>query len=446
MMELEEKVSRAMAELGVMPELRTGVALSGGADSLALLISLYRIGYRITALHCDFSLRGEESDADREYCTGITKELGIEMLCVKFDTYNSRKPGESLEMTCRRLRYDWFEEQAQKHNLRYIALGHHIEDSIETMFLNLTRGTGPKGLSGISVRRGIYIRPMLKISRSEIEEYLSTLAIPYRTDSTNLTNDYRRNAIRNILLPTLYDIIPTAQSGLLRTADAMRHSASMIDTYLRWCKERYYSDGKLDIDAMHSDNIDVTGTLFMIIPRIFGCDTGMEIITQIVAEPDNKSSRLFPTGDSRQFELFRGKLQLYKELSDEEHEVSLENEILRPVQIKVSVTDLPEFQKSQKGNDTIWLDGSILTEQHRFTLRHRREGDRIHPFGAPGRKLVSDIFTDLKLSRSDKNDIFILTMDEEPLWIVGIRASNSFRVTENSKKIIKLQLINEDAP
>lgn len=446
MVEFEEKVSRAMTDLGINPGDNTGVALSGGADSLALLISLSRLGYKVTALHCDFSLRGEESDADREYCTEVTKNLGIDLLSVKFDTRNSRLPGESLEMTCRRLRYDWFETQAQKYNLDYIALGHHIEDSIETMFLNLTRGTGPKGMSGISPRRGLYIRPMLNISRAEIEKYLADLAIPFRTDSTNLTNDYRRNAIRNILLPTLYDIIPTAQSGLLRTADAMRHSTSMIDTYLRWCKDKYYYNGKLDIDAMHSDNIDVTGTLFMIIPRIFGCDTGMEIITQIVAVPDNKSSRLFPAGDGRQFELFRGKLQLYKELSDEEYEVSLENEILRPVHIKVTVTDFPEFQKSQKENDTIWLDGSILTKPHRFTLRHRRDGDRIRPFGASGRKLISDIFTDMKLSRSDKNDVFILTMDEEPLWIVGIRASNSFRVTENSKKIIKLQLINEDAP
>lgn len=442
-MEFEEKVSRAMADLGVMPEHRTGVALSGGADSLALLISLYRIGYRITALHCDFSLRGEESDADREYCTVITKELGIEMLCVKFDTSNSRRSGESLEMTCRRLRYDWFEEQAQKHNLRYIALGHHVEDSIETMFLNLTRGTGPKGLSGISAMRDIYIRPMLKISRSEIEGYLSALAIPYRTDSTNLTNDYRRNAIRNILLPTLYDIIPTAQSGLLRTADAMRHSASMIETYLHWCKERYYSHGKLDIDAMHNDDIDIPGTLFMLLPHIFGCETGMDIITQIIAEPDKKSSRLFPTGDGRQFELFRGNLQLFMEANDEEYEISLKDDILRPIHIKVKETDFTEFKQSPKTNDIIWLDGSILTEQRRFTLRHRREGDRIHPFGAPGRKLLSDIFTDMKLSRSEKNGVFILTIDGEPLWVVGLRASNSFKVTENSKKVIKLQFIKE---
>lgn len=438
----EDTVAAAMCALGIGRDARIGVALSGGADSVALLTSLTRLGYAVTALHCDFSLRGNESDGDREFCTVLARKLGVDLRQVKFDTMALRLAGESVEMACRRLRYTWFERQAAGLNLTHIALGHHSEDSIETMLLNLTRGSGPRGLSGIAPRRGIYFRPMLSLSRADIELYLSALHLSYRTDSSNLSNDYRRNMLRNVLLPKLYEMIPTAGAGMLRTAEAMRHSASMIDTYLKWCSDRYMSDGRLDIGAMERDGIDMAGTLYMLIPQVFGCDPGIDIVEQMLSGIANQASRLFPAGDGRELEMHRGKLQLYHGVDDSVYDIDLDGDIHDPMELHVTVTDYAGFSAETKSRDTLWLDGAIQEKPHKFALRHWRAGDRMHPFGAPGQRLVSDIFSDLKMSRTEKNRAFILTVDGQPLWIVGIRASNMYRVTENSKKIIKLQVLN----
>lgn len=438
--QFEDRVKAATVAAGVGRGARIGVALSGGADSVALLASLHRSGHDVTALHCDFSLRGDESDGDREYCAWLAGELGVEIHCVKFDTMTQKLAGESVEMACRRLRYAWFEQQAAGLKLTHVALGHHSEDSIETMLLNLTRGSGPRGLSGIAPERGIYFRPMLSLSRADIEEYLGALHLAYRTDSSNLSNDYRRNMLRNVILPKLYELIPTAGAGMLRTAEAMRHSASMIDTYLKWCAERYMNGGRLDIAAMAADGVDMEGTLYMLLPLVLGCNPGIDIVEQMLSGLSNHASRLFPTGDGRELEMHRGKLQLYHGEDDRTYDIDLHGDIHEPMELRVTVTDYDGFAAAPKSSDTLWLDGSILDKPHRFALRHWRDGDRMHPFGAPGHRLISDIFSDLKMSRSDKNRAFILTMDDRPLWIVGLRASNMYRVTENSKKIIKLQV------
>lgn len=440
--EFEDRIAAATDALGIKRTSRIGAALSGGADSTALLVALTRLGYNVTGLHCDFSLRGEESDGDRLYCEELAERLGTPLCQIKFDTYGLRQPGESIEMTCRRLRYDWFEEQANALPLDCIALGHHCEDSIETMLLNLTRGSGPKGMSGIAPKRDIYIRPMLSLTRHDIEDYLAALNTGYRTDSTNLTNDYRRNAVRNVLIPTLYEIIPTAKSGMLRTAEAMRHSDAMISTYLKWCGERYCLDGKIDIDAMRRDDIDLTGTLYMLLPRVTGAEPSMEVIGQILSEPGNRSSRLFPAGDGRLLELHHGKLEVYFERDDTQYDIELAESHGYPIDLRVSTVNHDEFAVAPKGNDTLWLDGKVMENGHKFTLRHWREGDRMHPFGAKGERLLSDIFSDMKMSRSDKNRAWILAIDDKPAWILKIRASNMYTVNANSEKIIKLQEIN----
>ena len=440
--QFEQIITTSLSNLGINSDAHIGVAISGGADSVALLSALSRTGYNITALHCDFSLRGEESDNDRYYCETLTDKFGIALHQIKFDTRNSQMQGESIEMTCRRLRYEWFEQQAKLLSLHHIALGHHCEDSIETMLLNLTRGTGPKGLSGIAQKRGIYIRPMLQLSRCDIENYLSALNISWRTDSTNLANDYRRNALRNLLIPQLYEIIPTAQAGLLRTADAMSHSSRMLATYLQWAAKKYFVGNKINLDIMRQEDIDLEGTLYMLIPQCLGCEMEMYVVRQILAEPDNRASRLFPTSDGRQLELYAGQLELFVTEDNSETIVTLHNDITNPIEISISVVNYEDFLKSPKNHNTIWLDGKILDEPHTFKLRHRRNGDRMRPFGAPGQRLISDILSEQKISQSERNHLFILTMDDNPLWIVGVRAADMFRITEQSERIIKLQFKN----
>ena len=417
-----------------------GVALSGGADSVALLTALQRIGHDVVGLHCDFSLRGSESDGDCEYCRQLCASQGIPLHVMKFDTTGEQRPGESVEMTCRRLRYDWFEEMARTLGLKYIALGHHREDSIETIMLNLTRGTGPRGLAGMALLRGIYLRPMLEVSRGDIERYLAEMGVAFRVDSSNLANDYRRNALRNAVLPELYRYIPTAEAGIMHTARTMAHADAMLTTYIEWCAGKYAAGGMIDLDAMRTDNVDLHGTLYMLIPKVLGMNATSDVISQILDGAGDRSSRLFPAVGDGSLELYNGRLQRFVPLDDVEIEVSLDKPVVAPVGIEVSVASYGQFRDEAKSNLTMWLCDDNLPASARFTLRHWRHGDAMHPFGAPGRRKISDIFTDMKMSRSQKNAAWLLTLDGRPIWIVGRRAANVLPVDENSRKIIKLRV------
>lgn len=439
-MNIEEAVTRAIAAVDAGKRLPIGVALSGGADSVALLIALRHIGHDVVGLHCDFSLRGSESDGDCEYCRQLCASRGIPLHVVKFDTIGEQRQGESVEMACRRLRYGWFEEMAHKLGLKYIALGHHREDSIETIMLNLTRGTGPRGLAGMAVLRGIYLRPMLDVGRGDIERYLAGMGAVFRVDSSNLANDYRRNALRNTVLPELYRYIPTAEAGIMHTARTMAHADAMLTTYIDWCADKYACGGMIDIDAMRADNVDLHGTLYLLIPKALGVNATSDVISQILDGSADRGSRLFPAAGGENMELYNGRLQRFVPLDDVEVEVRLDQSVAAPVAIEVTAASYRQFRDEAKSNLTMWLCADNLDASARFTLRHWRHGDAMHPFGAPGRRKISDIFTDMKMSRSQKNAAWLLTLDGRPIWIVGRRAANILPVDENSRKIIKLHV------
>lgn len=206
------------------------VALSGGPDSVALADILVRLGYPVVALHCNFHLRGDESDRDETFARTFARQtLGIPFYKVDFDTaaYATRRH-LSIEMAARHLRYAWFEEMRRTLDARAIAVAHHRDDSVETLLMNLLRGSGIRGLCGIRPRNGYVVRPLLAVSREEIMEWLAVHDLPYVTDSTNLSDAYTRNFIRHRVLPLLEEINPAARVTLARSA---AHLASVEPIY-----------------------------------------------------------------------------------------------------------------------------------------------------------------------------------------------------------------------
>ena len=226
---IERKVIRYIEEQQMFTrQSRIIVALSGGADSVALLCILLRLGYSCEAAHCNFHLRGEESIRDQSFVEELTRKLGVPLHLVHFDTkaYAFQK-GISIEMAARELRYDWFEKLRKQRKADVIAVAHHRDDSVETFLLNLIRGTGINGLRGIQPVNGVIVRPLLNISRYEILDYLSAINQPYVTDSTNLTDDYTRNKIRLNIIPLLEEINPSVSTAIADTAGRLGEVAKI---------------------------------------------------------------------------------------------------------------------------------------------------------------------------------------------------------------------------
>lgn len=221
------------------PESKVFVALSGGADSVALLRLLHSIGYRCEAAHCNFHLRGTESDRDERFVRGLCRELGIPLHTTHFDTtgYAAEKH-VSIEMAARDLRYEWFEKLRVEYRADAIAVAHHQDDSVETMLLNLIRGTGIKGLLGIRPRNGSIVRPLLCATREEIIRYLRHIKQEYVTDSTNTEDEYTRNKIRLHLLPLMEEINPSVKKNLTETGSYLNEAYAIYHKGIADAKER----------------------------------------------------------------------------------------------------------------------------------------------------------------------------------------------------------------
>lgn len=425
---------------------RVGVALSGGADSVALLLLGQEAGWEITALHCNFHLRGAESDRDRAFVEELCQRHGIPLVTVDFDVAaRRRETGESVEMACRNLRYDWFARQAEELHLDAIALGHHADDNIETSLLNALRGSGIRGIRGMLPRRDIYIRPLLGVTRAEIEEYLRDRE-DHITDSTNLDSEFRRNRLRNKVLPTLFREFPDARRALTATLGYLRDDDALLASLVNekakiYCEktenrekpedrekpekpnglEKSEPGVSVNVKALAEREPMAAALLFHILGGAFDRET----VEKILAAKD-ESGRKFRTSGGQWFLLDRGILRPYRAA---DCQPTIEHTFLSPV----------EFHP-RRDPDYAWFDAAVLDGDPRFELRPLRTGDRMVPYGMTGSRLVSDILSDLKIPLDRKKRLRALTRDGLILWIPGIRAASAYPVTASTSKILQLHV------
>lgn len=413
------------------------VTLSGGADSVALLSALVSLGYNCVAAHCNFHLRGEESNRDCKHAQAIATHFKVKCFVKDFDvpTYE-REHKISTEMACRELRYDWFEQLRCDLKANAIAVAHHRDDNIETFFLNLLRGTGITGLSGMSPQNGYIIRPMLDCSREEIEQYLHAQNLNFVTDSTNAQNDFLRNRLRNIIIPAIADQFPGAKEAIASTISILAKNESIYRQYIDYSFKRYQHDNTIDIKTLIANEPQAETILFeMIRPLGFNYTHAHDIIT--AAHLSGK--RFYALNNIAT--LNRGKLLLSvvdNTSACDEHPIDLTSSISYPITLNVSSSECNEDTSIPTTPDTIMLDASVFDGNPRFTLRHWRKGDRIAPFGMRGTKKLSDIFSDAKLSLDEKSHIWLLTRNDEILWIIGLRASRHYPITHNTSRIITI--------
>jgi tRNA(Ile)-lysidine synthase len=434
-----EKVSARMHQIGCLPGGgRIGVAFSGGADSLSLLVALADGGYDAVALHCNFHLRGAESDGDTAFCRDMCANLGVELRVVDFDTEALRLGGESIEMACRRLRYEWFEKMARELHLRAVATAHHSEDLAETVMLNLFRGTGVEGLRGIPTSRDIYIRPMLGLTRSEVEEYLARRGLSFRTDSTNALDCYRRNAIRNTLLPEAERLCPGAMHGILTSASNVAATSTLLNDLLRrMVKEVMIEEGIIDMDRVRAIEADTSTLLFHLLRVCFPPGVNNTVAADIAAATG--SGLMFDMVDGRRLELSYDRLMQV----DESEPIDIAIDLLAPTLphgLKLTEISYEQFRKEKRGASTIYLHKSVIDGVPNMRLRTVARGDRMRPFGMKGTRLVSDILAERKSTLSERRKALVLTRNDEVLWVVGVRASAAFAVVDDGTQILRLSV------
>ncbi len=381
------------------PQGRTIIALSGGADSVALLRLMLSAGADVVALHCNFHLRSEESDRDERFVAGLCKRLGVELHVKHFSTQSyAYENGVSIEMAARDLRYEWFERMRVELGCTSIAVAHHRDDQAETVLLNLLRGTGLRGLAGMRQRSGHIIRPLLQFSKQEILAYLRSIGQDFVEDSTNAQRDALRNRIRLDVMPLLLDINPKATEHICYTAE-------LVESYLRASSDEGYT-----LHGLHE----------WLQP--FGFNSAQ--IKAIFSELGGQSGAIYESATHR---LLRNRGML---ILEERGEASL-----RSLKYNMVETSNPlEYVHSQPLTpDYAYLDADKLSMplQQRLCLC----GDRFHPFGMRGSRLVSDFLTDLKLSRFEKERQCVLLSCDDIVWVVGRRIDQRYRVTAGTRRI-----------
>lgn len=399
------------------------VALSGGADSVALLRVLLALGYRCEAAHCNFHLRAEESDRDEQFVRRLCENLSVKLHVVHFDTvaYAARNH-ISIEMAAREMRYEWFEKLRLEVGAEVIAVAHHRDDSVETFLLNLIRGTGINGLKGIAGKNGAIVRPLLEVSREEVVGYLQKLDQDYVVDSTNLQDEYLRNKIRLNLLPLLREFNPSVSESIAETAGRLKDAASLYNNAIDAARRRVTEKGHIHIERLLAE-IAPESLLFEILyPLGFNSMQVKDIFHSLAGQ----SGRRFVSKD---WEVLRDRTHLLLRARAPE-------EIPR---LSVEIRDLtPDFVIS-RDKQVAYLDADKLVLP--LTIRKWQAGDKFVPFGMKGKKKVSDYLTDCKRSLFEKENQYVACSGEEIVWLIGERSDNRFRVTEETRRVAELRLL-----
>lgn len=411
------------------------VGVSGGADSVALLDILHSFKIECIVAHCNFHLRGEESNRDAFFVEELCKRYGLKYERVDFDTeaYAERE-SISIEMAARDLRYNWFEQIRVIHMAQKIAVAHHRDDSVETILLNLSRGTGIRGLTGISPMNGYIIRPLLCLSRKDILEYLKDRKLSYVDDSTNSEDLYSRNKIRLNIIPLLERINPSVKDAIIRTSENLSQVANIYYMYINQVKKDVFKDNKINIGLL-VHYVEPEAILFEILSLYgFNAATVQSVFESLL----NQSGKVFHS-ETHELLKDRGYLILKKKRALTLDSFNIQKDdpkIIHPVNLKIEKILKNKDFTIERNPNILYLDANKIN--YPLTLRRWHRGDWFIPFGMKGKKKISDYFSDHKFSLFDKESAWLLCSGNDIVWIVGHRSDERFKIDRDTSEVIKI--------
>ena len=404
------------------------VALSGGADSVALLLLLKEGGFNVHAAHCNFLLRGSESDRDESFCVDLCRQLGVELHRAHFATREYAEAHKvSVEMAARELRYNWFEQLRKDIGAVGICVAHHRDDSVETVLLNMIRGTGLRGLTGIQPRNGYVLRPLLCVSRDEIEHFLAKRGQKYVIDSTNLETDVKRNKVRLQVLPLLRTLNPAVSDNIQRMVENVAEAQIVLDSLLDNFKkhntlelselEKYGSSEYVTYEWLK--NYGFNGTQAQ---QVLEAETGKIM----------SSSQGYDVLKDRERLIIERTLKPFNPIRIPEEGMYVLDEKMR-----LSLRKCAAYVSKKPFVATFDAQKVVFP----LTVRRVEEGDWMIPFGMRGRKLLSDLMTDRKMTVFEKRrQLVVVDAQDVIVWAVGLRIADSVAVAETTQSVLELIL------
>ena len=453
--ELPQMVERAITQQSLLPDgASVLVGLSGGADSVALLKVLRRLsaahGWSVSAAHFNHGIRGVGAEADEHFCRELCEFEGVKLYCETEDIPAFAKAnGLSIESAGRQRRYEFLERVRARQGIDYIAVAHHMDDNAESVLLHLFRGSGLLGLTGIQPKRGRIVRPLLGVRRSQIEAYLEAEGSTYCTDETNLLPDGTRNRLRLEVMPYLEQHINSALvPTLCSTAELLLQDEAYLSGQAEEALERARGDGGFDramLDELPTPikarairmalaeagaEVDIERVHVEAVMELLHGRTGAMLTLPRAVAYNSYSLIKFESGDSM------------PDQPEFETELVIPGEVTTPAGVFKTevIEDVSVFYKSKT---VAFLDMDRITLP--VTVRTRREGDRFHPVGAPGRRKLKEYFIDKKVERKVRDTIPLAAIEDEVLFIPGFGASDTAKITEDTRRMLKIEFIRNDA-
>ena len=404
------------------------VALSGGADSVALLLLLKEGGFNVHAAHCNFLLRGSESDRDEAFCVDLCRQLGVELHRAHFATREYAEAHKvSVEMAARELRYNWFEQLRKDIGAVGICVAHHRDDSVETVLLNMIRGTGLRGLTGIQPRNGYVLRPLLCVSRDEIEHFLAKRGQKYVIDSTNLETDVKRNKVRLQVLPLLRTLNPAVSDNIQRMVENVAEAQIVLDSLL----DNFKKHNTLELSELEKYG----SSEYVIYEWLKNYGFNGTQARQVLEAETGKimsSSQGYDVLKDRERLIIERTLKPFNPMRIPEEGMYVLDEKMR-----LSLRKCAAYVSKKPFVATFDAQKVVFP----LTVRRVEEGDWMIPFGMRGRKLLSDLMTDRKMTVFEKRrQLVVVDAQGVIVWAVGLRVADSVAVTETAQSVLELIL------
>jgi len=405
------------------------LAISGGIDSVVLTHLLHSHGTELLLAHCNFQLRGEESDGDEAFVRDFAKTLGIPLEVKRFDTHQYAIAHQlNTQLAARELRYEWFYELLETHHCDALATAHHANDNLETFLINLSRGSGLDGLLGIPQQTDKIVRPLLQWSRQQIYDYAEAHRLQWREDSSNSSNKYVRNVIRHEIIPQMAAVHPNYLENFNQTQEYLHQSARFIDFYIEEWKKSCFSprpqEGGLSVPiAIDTQKLQSAPEIDLVLHKLF-YPYGFGNVKDL-------KNLLFNAEAGKQ--LLSATHSLVKD-SKGAWLKELTAESLPPTLTYEELT--PPFHITKGDPNIAFMDADKLTAP--LTLRQKQAGDFFYPIGLGVKKKLSKFFIDEKYSQVARENQWLLCSEEDIVWVIGKRLDDRFKITENTQRILKV--------
>ncbi len=429
----------------IHPKDRTLIAVSGGIDSVVLCDLFHKAGFVFGIAHCNFKLRGNESDNDAKFVEEFTKKHELPFHSISFETQKYAKDQcLSTQMAARNLRYEWFEKIRNEYKYAAVATAHHKDDKVETLFINLFRGTGLPGLHGILPRQQNLIRPLLFADKKQIVDYKNEYQLIFREDSSNASDNYLRNKIRHHLAPALEKIDPeylnTFEANMTRFQDAEAIYQQKVENIRTEILTESNKEVRISINKLRKLNPIATYLYELLKPFNFSFQTSEDIIGSL----NRESGKLFYSTThkllkDRDYLIVRPQV---KEQTSDQYLIQKDStEVNSPIRLEIKNIKVDQDFKIIDNPNVASLDYSKILSP--LKLRKWKRGDYFIPFGTNNRKKLSDFFIDRKLSLFEKEDCWLLCSGEEILWVVGCQISNRYKVSAETSEIIQFKFVKK---